>query len=369
MGLCYNTEMSQQHKHQNGMKKRGIFPSFGKKNKTTDKNKTDNNNKEQKSETESTTKSHGDLKMDEIDNLVATMTNILNALKKTINNKYTHHSMDVERFQKLIDWVDYNESHLSLLQQAWNDESFWPFLSTIEATEQVTKDKKHSMLIRLSNTKPGAITVTRCAKAMRKNNRLEDIVKHKRYFPSLQHGKLTLIGSWGEREVTWDGLLAHLKQKECCICLEELREDKHKNVLRLNCGHHFHRHCIERHVQHSKSMNNTQFAVCPLCRERIENAELINEPSLAVYKKIPDITKNKKAKSFEKELELNTNHSIQVKRANTDPKKQEKNDHLNSFQMGRIAANHPWNQFENHLDVNSKNGDWDDDYQNAQKVI
>lgn len=51
----------------------------------------------------------------------------------------------------------------SVLTQAWNDASFWPFLSTTEATERA-KENKEVMLIRLSNTKPGAITVTRSAK-------------------------------------------------------------------------------------------------------------------------------------------------------------------------------------------------------------
>jgi len=114
---------------------------------------------------------------------------------------------------------------------------------------------------------------------------LEDFVKHKRYFSSREHGKLTLTGSTWEREVTWDGLLHHLKQKECAICLEELK--KENNVWRLNCGHHFHEHCVQRHIQHSKSMRNKEFANCSLCRKQIENAEVINEPSLAVYNKLP----------------------------------------------------------------------------------
>ena len=135
---------------------------------------------------------------------------ILQQIKETCHTKNnSSRSMDVERFQKLIEWVDYNESHLSILQQAWNNESFWPFLSTSEATEQVGTDI--NMLIRLSNSRPGAITVTRAAKSV--HSQMTHIVKHKRYLPSAQHGKVTLAGSWGFREVTWDGLIQHLVQK------------------------------------------------------------------------------------------------------------------------------------------------------------
>ena len=106
-------------------------------------------------------------KMDEIDKLVNKMRNILSELNATCHtNNDTHHSMDLERFQKLIDWVDYNESHLCLLKQAWNDESFWPFLSTEESEQKVANDMQ-TMLIRLSNSKPGAITVTRKARRIK----------------------------------------------------------------------------------------------------------------------------------------------------------------------------------------------------------
>merc|ERR1712244_26966 len=114
---------------------------------------------------------------------------------------------------------------------------FWPFLSTNEAKQQVGCDI--NMVIRLSNSAPGAIAVTRSARTEKGGS----IVRHKRYMPSSEFGKLKLPVDFGgkivERQVTWDGLLNHLYQKECAICLEELKDQK---VLRLNkCGHHFHR--------------------------------------------------------------------------------------------------------------------------------
>merc|ERR1712173_219262 len=96
------------------------------------------------------------------------------------------------------------------------------------------------------------------------------IVRHKRYLPSSEFGKLTLSA---DRQVTWDGLISLLFQSECAICLEVL--GKEQKVLRLNgCGHHFHKHCIERHVQYTMA-RGAEFAVCPLCRKRIDVAEAI----------------------------------------------------------------------------------------------
>mmetsp|Transcript_20341 Transcript_20341/g.17975 ORF Transcript_20341/g.17975 Transcript_20341/m.17975 type:complete len:554 (+) Transcript_20341:163-1824(+) len=356
---------------------------------------------------------------DAIGELVNRMMRVLSKLKVTCHtNNSTHHSMDLERFQKLIEWVDYNESHLALLEQAWNDASFWPFLSTTEATERA-KENKEVMLIRLSNTKPGAITVTRSAKTM-KHNKLEDIVKHKRYFPSEQFGRITLEGSGWAREVTWDGLLAHLKQKECCICLEELKDND--AVLRLNCGHHFHRHCIEKHVTLSKRQNNTEFAVCPLCRRRINNAELIHEPVLASYRKIPEahiLNSNMKSKSFHQLNTLpmsTTTRSDSIQRAATaeltptspsfgksgqdnvnddnvehmlklmgqDNDNHDQGQQLNDNQQNNVngvSQSHPWaawggnnnaGQFGNHLGVQNHGGfsddDWEDEYGNVAQV-
>ena len=235
-----------------------------------------------------------------------------------------------------------------------------------------------------------------------KHNKLEDIVKHKRYFPSEQFGRITLEGSGWAREVTWDGLLAHLKQKECCICLEELKDND--TVLRLNCGHHFHRHCIEKHVTLSKRQNNTEFAVCPLCRRRINNAELIHEPVLASYRKIPNILDSSmKSKSFNQlntlPMSTTTKSDDSIQRAATaelspsSPGFGSNDDNVEHMLrlMGQgqgqnqlndnngVSASHPWAQFVNnngsqfgtHLGVNNggfSDDDWEDEYGNALQV-
>lgn len=54
---------------------------------------------------------------DDIGELVGRMIRVLAKLKETCHtNNNTHHSMDLERFQKLIEWVDYNESHLARMR-------------------------------------------------------------------------------------------------------------------------------------------------------------------------------------------------------------------------------------------------------------
>ena len=236
---------------------------------------------------------------------------------------------------------------------------------------------------------------------------MEDIVKHKRYFPSEQFGRITLEGKDWAREVTWDGLLAHLKQKECCICLEELKDND--AVLRLNCGHHFHRHCIEKHVTLSKRSNNTEYAVCPLCRRRINNAELIHEPVLASYQKIPGVSKSKSLHHLHKHIlpMSTTTRSDSIQRAataeltptspsfgkneneahmlkimgqdnnmNTSPL-----DNINDNQINGVSASHPWAsfannspppQFGNHLGVAnglSDDDNWEDEYANAAQAV
>lgn len=324
----------------------------------------------------------------DIDNMVTEMTSILSTLKAMSHTSNTHHSMDLERFQKLIEWVDYKPTHLDILRQAWDDQLFWPFLSTTEAEQRVRNNDKETMLVRLSNTMSGAITVTRKAKRMR-NNKLEDIVKHKRYFPAPQFGRLLLEGSWGERQVTWDGLLAYLQQEECCICLEELKEHE---VLRLNCGHHFHRKCIEQHVRLSTQMNHTGFAVCPLCRNRIENAELIQEPTMAQYKKIPNFGKFKsKSAAVLPASDNSTAHKPHVERghlqraqsAEFTPTQNPNDEETVSLNFAIMAdheqrraeqkavmnghgnqANHNWGQFGNHLDVAQNDDEYEDEYAN-----
>ena len=232
-------------------------------------------------------------------------------------------------------------------------------------------------------------------------------MKHKRYFPSEQFGRITLEGSGWAREVTWDGLLGHLKQKECCICLEELKDND--TVLRLNCGHHFHRHCIEKHVTLSKRQNNTEFAVCPLCRRRINNAELIHEPVLASYRKIPAVLGSAmKSKSFNQlnalPMSTTTRSDDSIQRAataeltpsspgfgkNVDDdnveymlrlmgQDQDQGQDQQNDQNG-VNASHPWAQFVNnnpsqtqfgtHLDVQGgfSDDDWEDEYGNALQV-
>eukprot|EP00485_Elphidium_margaritaceum_P001319 CAMPEP_0202701082 /NCGR_PEP_ID=MMETSP1385-20130828/14175_1 /ASSEMBLY_ACC=CAM_ASM_000861 /TAXON_ID=933848 /ORGANISM="Elphidium margaritaceum" /LENGTH=447 /DNA_ID=CAMNT_0049358403 /DNA_START=169 /DNA_END=1512 /DNA_ORIENTATION=+ len=327
----------------------------------------------------------------EIDALVDIMTHILQRLRERCHTRNTHHAMDLARFQKLIEWVDYNVSHLALLEQAWEDQRFWPFLSTAEAEARVRADQD-LMIVRLSNTTPGAITVTQSEARPTHNNQLEHHPKNKRYFPSPHaHGKLQLVLPLNERkDVTWDGLLAHLMQKECSICLEELREHE---VYRINCGHHFHRTCIERHIEHSGAKQQT--AVCPLCRQSIKYAEVWHEKHIKHYKKVPAVPKAKSADTILVTQPPHRHHQdASIKRAATTDNASTNKNAFVVIQQPAAAAHgddedghasgnddvhasttttqHPlqaqW-QFGTHLDVSwNSTDDTEDEYGNAAQA-
>lgn len=48
---------------------------------------------------------------------------------------------------------------------------------------------------------------------------------------------------------------------ECCICYENNKEDSTEKIIKLKCGHMFHKSCMEKWVKSSAS--------CPLCRYNI----------------------------------------------------------------------------------------------------
>ena len=87
---------------------------------------------------------------------------VLQRLKELVTDRSQklNHRVDGERFRKLLDWIDYRPEYMIVLEKAWSNDSFWPFLQTVEATKLVRDHPSH-IVIRLSNTHPGTITVTR----------------------------------------------------------------------------------------------------------------------------------------------------------------------------------------------------------------
>ena len=51
---------------------------------------------------------------------------------------------------------------------------------------------------------------------------------------------------------------------ECSICQDKLLNIEDDYVVKLNCNHFYHKHCIEKWITLSKNSN------CPLCRENIK---------------------------------------------------------------------------------------------------
>ena len=180
------------------------------------------------------------------------------------------------------------------MEQAWNDKTFWPFLSTENAAELVF-DNPNTIVIRLSTTHPGTITVTRMPHKNFGRKMSKKDVRNVRYFPSQsERGKLDVPKS--KKSVNWESLLHYLHQDQCCICLNELIN----YVTRLECGHHFHTQCINKH----KNSQHQSSKFCPLCRQPIsKETQLKHENDFQIYKPINTLSVKKHIKS--KSVQIN----------------------------------------------------------------
>lgn len=54
---------------------------------------------------------------------------------------------------------------------------------------------------------------------------------------------------------------------ECSICIDSLNLKRKKNVIFLNCGHAFHKKCLQEWVK--TNINQGTCISCPMCREHI----------------------------------------------------------------------------------------------------
>lgn len=68
--------------------------------------------------------------------------------------------------------------------------------------------------------------------------------------------------------------------KECSICLTDMHADS-KNVYEIPCcKKRFHRTCLLRWYDY------TQETQCPLCKQDVDIAKIIEPPPLSIYQKI-----------------------------------------------------------------------------------
>ena len=59
---------------------------------------------------------------------------------------------------------------------------------------------------------------------------------------------------------------------KCCICLEEVNNEK--NLVVFGCGHHIHFSCFCKMVLIDSSVKHSK---CPLCRSNLVSRELLEE--------------------------------------------------------------------------------------------
>jgi hypothetical protein len=52
---------------------------------------------------------------------------------------------------------------------------------------------------------------------------------------------------------------------ECCICCEKVKKKEY--IRELNCGHSFHKKCIDKWLLHT--MKTKETVNCPICRSNI----------------------------------------------------------------------------------------------------
>mmetsp|Transcript_32949 Transcript_32949/g.52785 ORF Transcript_32949/g.52785 Transcript_32949/m.52785 type:complete len:270 (+) Transcript_32949:48-857(+) len=205
---------------------------------------------------------------DEICNLTYSMISILCKLQKLVVCQNTTHTMSKERFQKLIEWTDYDESRFSLLQQAWNNPIFHPFLSTPDATMKMQSEEvgtRQPFLVRLSNSCAGSMTVTR---VVFNYGRSEKAVIHQRYFSSEEEsGKIHIDLDHAEvaANVSWNEFVQYIGERQCVRCWKVLD----KFVVQLGCGHRFHAGCMEREGQFVPLYDSLYMQVqCNVCGEQ-----------------------------------------------------------------------------------------------------
>ncbi|ETO12536.1 hypothetical protein RFI_24838 [Reticulomyxa filosa] len=165
-------------------------------------------------------------------------------------------------FRKILQWTDFKECNLQILEEAWCDNLFWLFLSTMEAAEKVQENPSR-IIIRLSNTYPGSIAVTRLGKVenqMRQYSKylekdfflllyyllslivvtlspdgLRERVTHAR-FAICNSGAIILDAS--QKKLSWQEFINRLLN-ECCFCLQEINPSI--GAVELPCKHRFHK--------------------------------------------------------------------------------------------------------------------------------
>ena len=72
-------------------------------------------------------------------------------------------------------------------------------------------------------------------------------------------------------------------QSECPICLEPLGRNT-SLIIKLSCGHMFHKNCIRRHAQSSR-YRFSQYFKCPTCRKDIRKSELNGDGDIFIAAK------------------------------------------------------------------------------------
>jgi hypothetical protein len=91
------------------------------------------------------------------------------------------------------------------------------------------------------------------------------------------------LEGWTNLDVTSEVLLPDSEELEdleesekCPICRERMMDDKDSIIIKLECGHMFHRHCMEKHIKsHVTNKIVMEDVCCPICRKSYKIWELI----------------------------------------------------------------------------------------------
>jgi hypothetical protein len=196
-------------------------------------------------------------------NMAATCINVEDILKKS------KHRSTQKRINHMSQWIDASDDSkvsLQFLRDNIDSPNFHPFADPWENDGKSMEDLFHlggNKIVRLSTRAAGYFTISHTG----------GIAQSKRI-------KLTptglALGAYKFANI--NDLIKHLDTEECCICLENIV--KGASVV-LECGHIFHKYCIDENKQ--TSMN------CPICKKIVKEDTVFDIGTACLYMMAVDI--------------------------------------------------------------------------------
>jgi hypothetical protein len=174
------------------------------------------------------------------------------------------HRVSTKRILHMANWVDKSNDYkmsLEFLENNIDSPNFHPFADPWECggktIDDLFKNIKGNKIVRLSTRAGGYFTISHTG-GLSKSKRVK-----------LTNKGLEL-GNYKFKNIV--GLVTHLDEQECCICLENIVDNV--SVV-LKCGHIYHVNCINKNKQLSDE--------CPMCKQIVVEDIVFDQGSSCMY--------------------------------------------------------------------------------------